>query len=213
MTEGKDWTKKELENEYIGTMTAVTIPVDIHLQGKQHVLDFVEMKRILSETELISLAECGCRKRVKRCDSPLDVCIGLDRKAEEVTKEGVGEKASVEEALQALRRSHDAGLVHIAYTFSGDEKPRYICSCCSCCCHSMSALVRFGIPEAVTASKYIATHNRDTCIDCGKCIERCQFKARAFENGKLMFNAARCFGCGLCTSTCPTKSTSLVKRE
>jgi len=37
MSEQKDWTKEEIEKEYIGEMTAVTIPVNLHLDGKQHI--------------------------------------------------------------------------------------------------------------------------------------------------------------------------------
>lgn len=212
MSANNDWTREELEEEYIGKMTAVTIPVNMHIQGQQRILDLSEMKETLREASLISLGDCGCRKKVKRCDAPLDVCIGLDNKAEDLIEKGLAKRASLKEALEALERSHAAGLVHIAYTFEGKQKPEYVCSCCSCCCHSMSALVRFGMPEAVVASKYIALNNPETCINCGTCVERCRFKARHLENDKMTFDKAKCFGCGLCVSTCPTKSISLVKR-
>lgn len=146
MPEKRDWTKEELEKEYVNTMTAVTVPVNIHIEGQQRILELFEMKKILREAKLISLGECGCRKRLKKCDAPLDVCIGLDKKAGDMIQKGLAEKASLEQALEALDRSHAAGLVHIAYTFKGDQKPEFVCSCCPCCCHSMSALVRFGMP-------------------------------------------------------------------
>jgi len=213
MSDENDWKKEELEKEYVGTMTAVTIPVNMHIKGQQQILDFSEMKQILKEAKLISLGDCGCRKKLKKCDAPLDVCICLDNDAEDMIKKGQAKKASLEQALKALQRSHETGLVHIAYTFKGSEKPDVICSCCSCCCHSMSALVRFGIPEAVVASKYVAVNDPETCIGCGKCVERCQFKARRLENGELVYNDARCFGCGVCVSTCPTQSISLANRN
>jgi Pyruvate/2-oxoacid:ferredoxin oxidoreductase delta subunit len=213
MAEQKDWTKEEIEEEYIGKMTAVTVPVDIHLEGQQRILSLAEMTEILREARLISVGECGCRRRVKMCDAPIDVCLGLDDKAEAEIKRGSAQRMSLEKALEVLERSHDAGLVHIAYTFTDDEKPRYVCSCCSCCCHSMSGLVRFGIPEAVVASKYVAAHHAETCINCGTCVERCQFNARRMEDAEMVFNNARCFGCGVCTSTCPTDSISLVERK
>lgn len=193
-------------------MTAVTVPVDIHVEGQQRVLDFNEVKQILKEAKSISVGKCGCRERVKKCDAPLDVCVGLDRKAEDVIKSGQAKRTSLEEALESLKRSHDAGLVHIAYTFKDHEKPEFVCSCCSCCCHSMSAMVRFGLSEAVVASRYIAVQKNETCINCGACVNRCQFEARVLENEKLVFNKMRCFGCGVCISTCPTESISLTKR-
>lgn len=208
-----DWTKEELEEEYVNTMTAVTVPVNIHIEGQQRILDLSEMKEILREAKTISLGECSCRKKLKKCDAPLDVCISLDKEAEDIINSGLARKVNLQQALGALERSHSAGLVHIAYTFEGNEKPDIVCSCCSCCCHSMSALIRFGIPDAVTSSKYVAVNNQETCTNCGTCVKRCQFKARHLENNKLVYNKDRCFGCGACVSTCPTESISLTKRD
>jgi len=213
MARKTNWTREELEEKIVSKMTAVTVPVNVRLEGVHRVLDFSEMKEILTDAKLISLGECGCRKELKKCDSPLDVCICLNEDAEEYISKGLGSKVSLEEALRTLRRSHEAGLVHIAYTFEESDKPNIVCSCCSCCCHSMSALVRFGIPEAVVASRYVAKNNLETCINCGTCVERCQFKTRHIEEGKLVYDETRCFGCGLCVTTCPTKSISLEKRK
>jgi Pyruvate/2-oxoacid:ferredoxin oxidoreductase delta subunit len=211
MADGKDWTKEELEKG-VSSMTAVTIPVNIQIKGQQHVFDFGEMREILKEAKLIALGQCGCREKMRKCDRPLDVCLSLDKEAEQMISKGISKKVSLDDALKALERSHEAGLVHIAYTFEGKEKPEVICSCCSCCCQSMSALVRFGMPDAVIASKYVSVNNEETCINCGTCVERCQFKARRLEDGKMLYDRARCFGCGVCVSTCPTESISLIER-
>lgn len=146
-----------------------------------------------------------------QCDAPLDVCLSLDDEARDAMKRGA-RRISLAQALVVLRRSHQAGLVHLAFTFKGKEKPEVICSCCSCCCHSLSALVRFGIPDHVVASEFIASNNDETCDNCGTCVQRCQFQARQLTNDKLAFNPTKCFGCGLCVTTCPTKSITLVKR-
>jgi ferredoxin len=215
MPEKKDWTKKELKKEYIDTMTAVTIPVNISIEGQQRIFNITEAKKILNGARLIAVGTCGCRTRVKKCDSPVDVCIALDKLAEDKIKRGLAKKTNIEQAFEALRRSHEAGLVHMAYSYKTNEKPDYLCSCCSCCCHSMSAVVRFNMPEAighVLASKYIAVNNLETCVGCGTCVERCQFKTRHLENNELIFDEKQCFGCGICVSTCPTKSISMRTR-
>ncbi|UCD97019.1 MAG: 4Fe-4S binding protein, partial [Candidatus Bathyarchaeota archaeon] len=74
-------------------------------------------------------------------------------------------------------------------------------------------IVRFGLPDAVVSSKYVAVQEPETCVNCGACVDRCQFGARVRENGKVTFNEVQCFGCGVCISTCPTRSISLTKRE
>jgi len=212
MTEKDDWTKEEIDKEISSYSTAVTIPVNMRIKGQQRILDLTEMEKILRDAKTISLGECYCRKKYKKCNGPLDVCMSIDKEAEAFINKGSGRKINLSEAMEALERSHKAGLVHITFTFEGKETPEVICSCCSCCCHSMSALVRFGVPEAVTASKYISANNPETCINCGKCVQRCQFKARRLENGVMKFESAKCFGCGVCVTTCPTQSISLTDR-
>jgi Pyruvate/2-oxoacid:ferredoxin oxidoreductase delta subunit len=210
--EEDDWTSEELQREYVDKMTAVAIPVNITIHGQQTILDLSTIENLLREAEIITLQDCSCRTKWHKCDAPIDVCISLDDEARDALKFGA-RRISLAQALVALQCSHHAGLVHMAFTFKDKEKPEVICSCCSCCCHSLSALVRFGMPEAVVASQYIAQQNSDTCSNCGTCVKRCQFKSRQLDSqGKLVFNSTKCFGCGLCVSTCPTKSITLVRR-
>jgi ferredoxin len=210
--EESDWTREELLRDYVSQMTPVTVPVNISIQGHQTILDLSSVENILRNAEIITVEECDCRAKWHRCDSPLDVCLSLGDEAREAMKRGA-RRISLAQALVVLKRSHQAGLVHMAYTFKDKEKPEVICSCCSCCCHSLSALVRFGIPDHVVASEYIASNNDETCDNCGTCVQRCQFRARQLIDDKLVFDPAKCFGCGLCVSACPTKSITLIKRN
>ena len=210
--EENDWTKEELMEQVIDKVTPVTVPVNIAIHGKQTILNLSSVEDILRKADVIAVQECGCRAKLHKCDKPLDVCLTLDSRARDSMKEG-SRRVSLAQALVVLRRSHEAGLVHMAYTFKGSEKPDVICSCCSCCCHSLSAVVRFGIPDHVVASEYIAENNSETCSNCGTCVERCQFHARQLVDDKLAFNQAKCFGCGLCVTTCPTKSIKLIRRS
>jgi len=207
-----DWTREELQ-KYHEEMTAVTVPVNIMIKGKQRILDVATAEKILKQANLISLGNCGCRSKLKNCDAPLDVCLCVDREAEEQIKQSGSRAVSVEEALDALRRSHEAGLVHLTFTMKGDKQPFIICSCCSCCCHAMSSLVRFNIPDAVVMSEKIAAQNAERCANCGTCVERCQFHARRMVDGQLVFDDEKCFGCGLCVSTCPNEAISLRERS
>jgi len=211
--EESDWTHEQLQKEYVEQMTAVTIPVNIAIHGQQTILDLSTVENVLRNAEIITVEDCGCRVKWRKCDAPLDVCISIDDKAREAQKRGA-RRISLAQALVVLQRSHRSGLVHMAFTFKGKENPEVVCSCCSCCCHSLSALVRFGMPDAVVASEVVAKQNYDTCSNCGTCVQRCQFKARQLNSDtRLIFNSAKCFGCGLCASTCPTRSITLIKRN
>jgi len=211
MSAGKDWTKKEVR-EYVSDLTAVTVPVNVTFEGKQKILSMPQVGRILRASRSIAITDCLCRVRVKGCDAPVDVCLCLDDEADERIKSGDGRKANLKEALATLKRSNDAGLVHVAYANKGEKATRYICSCCSCCCHSFAAMQKFGFDDAVMSSEMIAAQDDELCNDCGDCADRCHFKARAMEGGRLVFEKDKCSGCGLCVTSCPSDAISLVSR-
>lgn len=178
----------------------MTIAVNVAIKAEHRVLDLSSMEAILREADPISLEDCDCRTRRGNCEAPLDVCIGIDDAAEyqiEREKRNV-RKVTLEEALDALRRSHEAGLVHMAYTLEGDDHPKVICSSCSGCCHTLSGLLRFGIAPIVLTSDKVAEDNKGLCSGCGVCADRCHFGAREMVDGSLVYNPEQCFGCGLC---------------
>ena len=211
--ENKDWTREELEDHTVGKMTAVTIPVNNSMVGTQRILDMSELENILKRATVISQEECGCRKRIGNCIDPMDGCLGINDLAVELIEKDNAKQITLEEGLEAMQRTYDAGFVHMAYTFEGRDEIEYICSCCSCCCHSLSAAIRFGYEDHVFSSKYVACQDDDKCTSCGTCADRCQFKARALVDGNLEFLQDKCFGCGLCIDTCPEEAISMVDRN
>ncbi|MCK5292058.1 MAG: 4Fe-4S binding protein [Thermoplasmata archaeon] len=211
--EKKDWTREELEEHTVGKMTAVTIPVNISMVGAQRILDLSELEGILRSASVISQEECGCRKKVGNCIDPMDGCLGINDLATELIEKDNAKQITLKEGLEAMQRTYDAGFVHMAYTFEGKDEIEYICSCCSCCCHSLSAAIRFGYEDHVFSSKYVADQDDEKCASCGTCVDRCQFKARTLVDGDLEFLQDKCFGCGLCMNTCPEEAISMVERN
>lgn len=169
----------------------------------------------MKDADFIIISDCGCRKNRGNCTAPLDVCISLDNEAEEMLKSRRynSRRVTLREATDALRRSHEAGLVHMAYVMKGDDRPTIICSCCSCCCHTLSGLIRFGIAKHVVTSDMISETDSELCANCGVCIERCHFGARKMVEGRLKYNSEQCFGCGLCVSTCTQGAIKLSRRD
>jgi ferredoxin len=209
---GRDWTREELKEDYIGQMKAVTIPVMVSFEGRQRILDMGEVESILRGAEVITKDLCYCRERVGSCIEPMDGCLSLNDHARRQIEKHGAEPISLEDALEALRRTHEAGLVHTAYTFTGEDEVGVICSCCSCCCHSLSAAIRFGFSGHVFTSKYIADRDGEVCSGCGTCVERCQFGAMERGDDDIIFRPERCFGCGVCLRTCPTGAIRLAER-
>lgn len=211
MRKGRPWTKEKVK-EFVEELSAVTIPINVTFEGKQKILDLTQVEKILSNADSIAVSDCECRMRVKGCDAPVDVCLYLNDEAIKLVRKGKAKSISLRRALQILKKTSDAGLVHIAYTDGDDTRPNYICSCCSCCCHSFAAIQKFGFIDALISSEMIAEQDAELCDNCGMCVNRCHFRARTMEENRLRFDKERCFGCGLCVHICPTNAISLVRR-
>ena len=200
----------ETVDDYIAT----TIPVHVDIDVKQAVLSLGEAETILRDASSIALGPCVCRQEAQKCDAPVETCLALNQSEEDLAKEFAEFKpVTVERALEALRASHEAGLVHLAFRKPGKEITEF-CSCCSCCCWLFSKLRQSDYRSQVVESAYIAKHDETSCIGCGACVERCQFDAWSpVRNGdKPSLNPEKCFGCGVCVSSCPVGAISFVPR-
>ncbi|MDQ7825584.1 MAG: 4Fe-4S binding protein [Candidatus Eremiobacteraeota bacterium] len=211
----KEWTREDLERDIVGKMRAVTIPVNIRIEGEQRILDTGEIESILRKAHTITQNECGCRKMMGNCNPPIepgDGCLGINETAEDIKKYGARE-ISLEQAIEGLRRTYRAGLVHMAYIFPDQETPFLICSCCECCCHSLGAARRLGYKNQVFPSRLVAVQDMATCSSCGTCVERCHFGARKIGSDVMEYSPEKCYGCGLCLETCPSGAISMEKRD
>jgi Pyruvate/2-oxoacid:ferredoxin oxidoreductase delta subunit len=208
------YSDKELKDIANSLDSAVTLAVNVEVEAEHRVYDMDEVETILRASENIFLQKCGCRTLHGNCDAPLETClaVNVDSYPDEGPERGKARRVTVEEALDVLRRSHEAGLVHMAYVLKGDEKPFLICSCCTCCCHTLGGLIRHGFHTQVLTSKYISLDDDTKCIECGKCAERCVFGARKMVRDSKRYDQTKCFGCGLCVSTCPSSAIRLVTR-
>jgi len=193
--------------------TARTIPVRVEVPMTQTVLHLEEAASLLRQAHSIALGPCECRVEKRRCTAPIDVCLSLNEGADTALSLNPGFRlVSVEEALDALCRSHEAGLVHLAYRRPGLPATMF-CSCCSCCCWLLNALRHLDYHEAIVESSHQAEHRPELCQSCGQCVERCPFQAwSAGSGGKPQLNPERCFGCGVCVSHCPARAIAFVPR-
>ena len=189
-----------------------TVPVRVEVDVRKAVLNLEEAEKVLRLAGSIALGPCSCRKTEAKCDAPVETCLSLNQGEKGGETEGF-RPVSVEEALAALRVSHEAGLVHLAYRRPGKEITEF-CSCCSCCCWFLNKLKAFEYHDALIESTHIAHQDVERCIGCGTCVERCHFDAWNLpQNGdKPSLNMQRCFGCGVCVSHCPAEAISLIQR-
>jgi len=211
MNPQEEWTKAEVD-ELLGEFRLVTVPVNISVKGRQKVLSYDETEKLLRRARLISLEQCSCRAKIKGCDGPLDVCICMDGEAEEAIEKRGAHVTTLYAAMDALRRSHEAGLVHLSFE-TKDRNIEIICSCCACCCQALSAISRFGYDkEIIGHADVIAVHNSEVCDGCGLCVTKCHFEAWSEEEGHVVHRPDMCSGCGVCVSSCPIGAITLEKR-
>jgi len=207
--------RPESAAEAVDRYVARTIPVRVDVGVSQTVLNLEEAEAILRAARSIALGDCVCRVEAKNCDAPVKTCLALDRTPAELADGEYArfEPVGVERALEILRASHEAGLVHMAFRKPGQPITEF-CSCCSCCCWFFKELKRFEYRDAIVESSRVARHEADRCSGCGTCVARCHFDAwnPSAKGGVPSLDVARCFGCGVCVSSCPVGAISFVPR-
>jgi hypothetical protein len=75
--------KKNLDEHYA---KMVTVPVNVEIKADHRVLSYDSVKQYLINASKISLLDCECRTNRRNCDAPVQVCIGINGKAEHILK-------------------------------------------------------------------------------------------------------------------------------
>jgi ferredoxin len=184
------------------------IPVSESVDSRQRILAFEDVKRIIEDSDVIAVTNCTCRLIARKCDRPLEVCLQVGKAGSYTVERGTGRSVSREEALDIIRKSEEAGLVHT--TMNRSAGMHFICNCCDDCCMVFPMLIDRKL-KMCDPSRFCANVDPEICSGCGDCIERCYFGAIALddESGHAIVNAEECMGCGLCQVVCPPGAIAL----
>ncbi len=188
------------------------VPVTESLNPKQWVLPTEQAMEILRNAKSMAVQNCECRSHYKRCGKPLEVCFLLNDIGDKLVSKGEARPVGIEEAAEILRAANENGLVHLSL-YMPDHKIYALCSCCPCCCHDLQIIRQFQRKELMVRSEYAAVTDRESCIHCGECVDRCIFGARAYRNEQMVYHPGACVGCGLCVTICPVDATTMALRE
>ncbi|HPA73827.1 MAG TPA: 4Fe-4S binding protein [Spirochaetota bacterium] len=211
------WEKyhhEALGSSFSGNPTPLmrVVAVEKAVSPKNRVHPFEEVKHLIENSSYIALTQCACRTSVAKCDKPKDVCLIFDGAAEFLVERGYAWNASREEAMDALRRSDEAGLVHTSN--NSQDRATVICNCCPCCCTVLRGRTELNHPHAFEPSRFEARVDDGACTGCAVCAdERCPVKAIEMKNDVAVVDTAKCIGCGLCVTGCPAEALSLVERK
>ncbi len=193
------------------------IPVNEAIVPNQGILDYDNIKIILKNVEgPFCIANCVCRQGNDLLDNPCkktdrrETCISFGIAAERYIEKGWAKKISKEEAIDALKKSSEEGLIH---QVSNAKRLDFICSCCECCCEAIKLLKNLPVPGLIVNSNYYAQTQSDQCSGCETCIDWCQMNAIKVINQKAKINKKRCIGCGNCLIKCPSNAIILIKKQ
>jgi electron transport complex protein RnfB len=190
-----------------------TIPVRESIPVKNVILSYEHIDEILAVHHTFAVANCICRQEMRLigqdCGKPLETCLAFDSVADYFVRDGRGRYITREETLALIRQAEKNGLV---LQPANDRTSGSLCMCCGCCCGVLRSMKMNPHPADKASSPFHAVLNRDVCIGCGTCLDRCQMGALSLPDSFAEINLERCIGCGLCVTTCPTEALSLVRK-
>ncbi|VEN73844.1 4Fe-4S ferredoxin iron-sulfur binding domain-containing protein [Candidatus Desulfarcum epimagneticum] len=190
------------------------LPVEKEISAIQETLPYEKVSGIIENGQSFGLAECICKKEKRLlddgCDKPSEVCMAIAPVPGIFENSHWGRPISKEKAREVLKKSEEAGLVHM--TSNVESGHFYICNCCGCCCGVLRAINNLGIADAVN-THFFAEIDPDSCVACGVCAdERCQVNAIEEDGDVYRVIRESCIGCGLCVSTCPEEAVSMKRK-
>ncbi len=174
------------------------------------------MESVIESSDFFAVAHCPCRVVYKlagkKCDHPVEVCLKFNDLARYLVERGIGRKVSKEEALQIVRISEEAGLVHFVDNAGG--KINHNCNCCGCACWNVGNIKRRKIRrDDIMATYFMRKTDTDECSGCGDCMDICPVDALKMQEDLPVVDEEWCIGCGVCATVCPTDAARMKIRD
>jgi NAD-dependent dihydropyrimidine dehydrogenase PreA subunit len=174
-----------------------------------------DIRELIRGADPITAIPCTCRRSIRECDLPVDVCLQFNRGAEYAINRGAGRRISAEEAIAIAGEAEEAGLIH-TWASSVSSRLTAICNCCRDCCDIFAIGMRVGTTEQILQkSRFRVKVDQDLCTGCQDCVERCFFEAIEMKNSppskklKATIDEDKCFGCGLCAIVCEPQALTM----
>ncbi len=194
------------------------IKVDESIPIENKVMPYEVVEELIKNNEHFAVIPCQCRliselsgKDLCQVASADMGCFLVGPSAQGVVAMGMGRGLTKEEAIEYLKKTEKAGLVHNA---SNDTSPNtFICNCCSCHCGALFPQKQFEQITNLNKSNFEPKFNSELCVSCKTCMKKCPMEAISFIEAeeKMLYNSESCIGCGVCAANCPKNAILMEK--
>ena len=199
----------------------VVVPLNYTIESSTNFLPTEEVLEIAKHSKIRAIGDCYCRKKYgDPLGLPLKTCMWfsestylLDLIEQKKIPDIDLRIVSLEDIEETLKKCDELGCVHQAIFFPSRRNIYVICNCHPSSCLVLKAYLKHGV-KAVVKSNFTISYDREKCVGCHACIERCYFNAlKLSTDGKIEVVEENCVGCGLCVSKCPVGALKLVKKR
>jgi len=220
---------------YTATPFYRAIPCDASIVTDEKIHPYDDWRMILDSKENFAVAACYCKtcgaagagileadfctpemsEATDMCGHPLETCIVMGDEADFFVSTGVARPITKEEAFAIVERSVKLGFMIESYYSKTTE---VLCSCHASCCGHLKFYK--ALPPEVYAnsnvrpnnSHYELNYDKDACIKCGACVDRCPMMCIEIDEEGFAMANAHCFRCGQCGMTCPVGARTLTAK-
>lgn len=188
--------------------TSRVIVVDRAIDAGNTIHTYDQVANYIDKYDTVAVGTCYCRHAAQLRGEdvhgmPLDVCMWFGNMAEYAIERLGVRQMSKQEALDVLKTSEEAGLIHMSRNTTEDIE--FICNCDRWHCGTVQTVLKQPKPAMFFNSGYQPQFDPDLCAACETCIERCPPEALTLGDDDVpTVDLDRCFGCAVCATGCPS---------
>ena len=189
-------------------------------------LPYELVKELIDKNDVFGVIPCQCRLIGELSGEPCEQapsemgCFVAGMAAKMIIAQGVpgARLLNKQEAIDFIKDTEKAGLVHNAVYDKGVTSSFFICNCCSCHCGQLFPGKQLHF-KGTYSSNYAPKFDMDLCVKCETCIRKCPNDAiyhkwplkQDSSDEEIVLRVENCLGCGICAANCPKNAIKLVK--
>ncbi|NVM19643.1 MAG: 4Fe-4S binding protein [Candidatus Lokiarchaeota archaeon] len=201
------------------------IKINESLEFQTQVLPFEVVKDMIDKNESFAVIPCQCRLIGEYTGEPCELapaemgCFLTGEIAERQIAKGA-RSLTKEEAIEFIKETEKAGLVHNTVADTSKDTSKWICNCCSCHCGVLFPAKQYHY-KGVHQTNFSPKFDMALCTKCETCMNKCPNEAIYHiwpnkpdsSDEKMKVREELCIGCGICAVNCPSNAIKMLKER